>query len=206
MYKTLCDNQPYAMALFDTSGKCLFFNKKELEYRDIKEKEIFHLFDNFDKNEVFILKRCLSFAQDKKKEVFFEYERNEVHYQLRMLEDDKQNILTTSRNISKEKILEKEVKEEKENINYFSNYLYEVVSLGVPFLPEWANPYSLMYKSEKQIVRSFVKAKIAPNAFETISFVKDEIITKEVFKDICLNGAYSDYFQKKLKKYKQDRR
>jgi len=121
MYKTLCDNQPYAMALFDTSGKCLFFNKKELEYRDIKEKEIFHLFDNFDKNEVFILKRCLSFAKDKKKEVFFEYERNEVHYQLRMLEDDKQNILTTSRNISKEKILEKEVKEEKENIKRFTD-------------------------------------------------------------------------------------
>ena len=121
MYKTLLENQPYAMALFDNKGKCLFFNKKELEFRNIKEKEIIHLFDNFDQNEVFILKRCLAFAQNKKKEVFFEYERNEIHYQLRMMEDDKQNLVTTSRNISKEKILEKEVKEEKENIKRFTD-------------------------------------------------------------------------------------
>ena len=121
MYKTLLENQPYAMALFDNKGKCLFFNKKELEFRNIKEKEIIHLFDNFDQNEVFILKRCLAFAQNKKKEVFFEYERNEMHYQLRMMEDDKQNLVTTSRNISKEKILEKEVKEEKENIKRFTD-------------------------------------------------------------------------------------
>lgn len=121
MYKTLLENQPYAMALFDNKGKCLFFNKKELEFRNIKEKEIRHLFDNFDQNEVFLLKRCLSFAQNKKKEVFFEYERNEMSYQLRMIEDDKENLLTTSRNISKEKILEKEVKEEKENIKRFTD-------------------------------------------------------------------------------------
>ena len=121
MYKTLFDKQPYAMALFDKEGKCLFFNKKELEFRNIKENEMTHLFDNFDQNEVFLLKRCLAFAQNKKKEVFFEYERNKIHYQLRMMEDDKENLLTTSRNISKEKNLEKEVKEEKENIKRFTD-------------------------------------------------------------------------------------
>jgi hypothetical protein len=96
--------------------------------------------------------------------------------------------------------------EEKENINYFSNYLYEVVSLGVPFLPAWANPYSTMYKSEQQIVRTFVKAKIAPRAFEIIADARDNLITEDVFKEISLHGAFSDYFQKKLKKYKLDRR
>ncbi len=96
--------------------------------------------------------------------------------------------------------------EEKENINYFINYLYEVVNLGVPFLPAWANPYSVMYKSEQQIVRSFVKAKIAPRAFEIIEDAKANIITEDVFKEIITNGAYSEYFQRRLKKYKQDRR
>lgn len=109
---------------------------------------------------------------------------------------------------SDEEILNKclDYAEEKENINYFSSYLYEVVNIGIPFLPAWANPYSAMYKTEQQIVRNFVKAKIAPSAFSIIADAKEKIISEDAFKEITSNGAYSEYFKKRLKKYKQDRK
>lgn len=96
--------------------------------------------------------------------------------------------------------------ESKTGINFFEKYLYEIVSLGVPFLPNWANPYSDMYKSDDQIIVNFVKSKIAPNAFEVITDAKEGFITQDTYRDIITNGAFSSYYSPKLRHYKNVRK
>ena len=115
MNQEFFDCQPFGMAKFDSDGKTIFVNKKELEFRDISKNGLCTIFESFDEMQMQTLQYCLNELQIKD-EVFFHYERNERYYKIRLVKDDENSIITTNYDITKEKSLEKEVIEEKENI------------------------------------------------------------------------------------------
>lgn len=115
MNKEFLDCQPFGMAKFDNSGKTIFCNRKELEFRDINKNGLSTIFESFDEMQMQTLQYCLNELQ-MKKEAFFYYDRNDKNYKIRLIKDDENSIITTNYDITKEKSLEKEVLEEKENI------------------------------------------------------------------------------------------
>lgn len=116
MYEEFIEQQPYAMSKFDSNGNCVFYNSKELEYRNIDKKNLVHIYDNFNTKEILQLKNSLALMKKEKKEIFFEYKKDFKFYKIRMIQDSQNNIISTTRDISYEKSLEIEVKKEKENI------------------------------------------------------------------------------------------
>jgi hypothetical protein len=98
--------------------------------------------------------------------------------------------------------------EEKNEVQHFDKYFYEVLNLGVPFLPRWANPYGTFYKTEKVDVKNFVKKEIAPNAFAIISGQNDGcgIMSDLEFKELEVQGVYCSYYRPKLISYLRQRK
>ena len=91
--------------------------------------------------------------------------------------------------------------EAKENITNFTNYLYEVLNLGIPFLPSWANPFGPFYAGESAHVKHFVKKEIVPLAFTIAG-----LATREELQQIEVKGAFSDFFKFKMNNFIKDRK
>ena len=121
MYKEFLEYQPCAMSKFDKEGNCLFFNSKELEYREISNNELNTIYDNFTNEQKQKLKELIQNLVIENDELFFEYQKNDKHYKIRLILDNQNNIISTTSDISYEKKLELEALEEKENIKRFDD-------------------------------------------------------------------------------------
>jgi len=121
MNKEFLEYQPYAMSKFDKQGNCLFYNSKELEFRDIHDKELKTIYENFTNKELLKLKYSLSQLEKENDEAFFEYIRKNKYYKIRLLLDKEKNIISTTSDITYEKKLEEQALEEKENIKRFDD-------------------------------------------------------------------------------------
>lgn len=121
MYREFIEYLPYAVSKFDNDGKCLFYNNKELEYRNITSTELKSIYDNFSDDELNFLNNSLSNLKKENDESTFEYKRKEKYYKIKFILDNNNHIISSTTDISYEKKLEMEALDEKENIKRFDD-------------------------------------------------------------------------------------
>jgi signal transduction histidine kinase/DNA-binding response OmpR family regulator/HPt (histidine-containing phosphotransfer) domain-containing protein len=119
MYEEILNQQPYGIAKFSKDGEYLYANDKELHLRnitqnDIKSKNIFELYKSEDALQ---LKKIFHDIQEPtNKELFFEYQDTTEYFQMRVVKDKDDSIISTLRNITNEKKTQLEILEDKEDI------------------------------------------------------------------------------------------
>ena len=91
--------------------------------------------------------------------------------------------------------------EEKQNVNSFFSYIKQAVKSGYAFLPDWANPYSEMYRKETQLVRRYVDQHLTKQYLSIVDLHNEGAITSLVYGKILTEGAYSDYFHSDLDEF-----
>lgn len=167
MYREFLEYQPYAMSKFNKEGDCLFSNSKELEFRDLSTTSLTSIYDNFSDDEIIELKKTIKKSQDTKEEAFFEYQRKNKFYKVRVVLDNEENIITTSSNITYEKKLEHDALEEKENIKRFDDAI-KGANIGFwDFFPQ-----------EEKIIAN--KTWVTQKNYKSKDFRKDDALFSEI--------------------------
>jgi len=119
MYQEILDEQPFGIAKFTRDGHYLYYNRKELDFRqlsesDINQLSIFTLYTKEDARSLETIFELLLSSKDK--ELFFKYEQNNRYFQMRLINDSEENILSTLSDITKEHNKENKLLENEENI------------------------------------------------------------------------------------------
>jgi hypothetical protein len=83
--------------------------------------------------------------------------------------------------------------ESKSPKNFFS-YFKKAIAKAYAFIPDWASPYSDIYKNAQPLLRQYVDQRLAPDFIYYEAMFNNEISKLDTV-DIRRNGAYSDYFK-----------
>ena len=124
MYEELLDSQPFGIAKFTKFGNYIYYNQQELNLRQLSEFNINHLslftlYNTEDKERLeHIFQLLLSSTQ---KELFFEYQQNNKFFQMRLIKDSDENIISTLTDITEQNNLKKTLHQKEENIKQLND-------------------------------------------------------------------------------------
>lgn len=88
--------------------------------------------------------------------------------------------------------------ESVDQVKSFYHYLVSAIKSGYPYIAAWANPFSDMYKSEKPIVRAFVKSELVKDFWNIEILRSGGKISDDEYSDIVEKGAFSYYYRIRL--------
>ena len=123
--KDILDHQPLGIAeLSVVQGKYIYFNERECELRNLTYETMWEisLFDLFTDKESLELKalfnKCLTGS---KNALFFKYKQADKHFKMKLVKNEKGNIITFLTEITKSEQFKAERKVDKENIKRLTN-------------------------------------------------------------------------------------
>lgn len=119
----------------------------------------------------------------------------------------KSNLHAFDAELTEEKVINESINfvESKKDVKSFFSYLKSAVIKGYAFLPDWANPFSDMYKKEKPLVKSFVNQILVDEFVLVEEAYADKLISESVYLDIISKGAYSGRYFNEMSNYIKDR-
>jgi len=139
MYEKILNTQPFGIAKFTKDGEYLYFNEQELSFRniskeDIKTSVIFDFFSQEKREELKDIFHQLIFTPTK--ESSLEYQTDEDYFNMRLVKDCDDTIVSTLMNITAQKNIDINLMNERENIKRLDNAL-KGAKIGVwDFLPQ----------------------------------------------------------------------
>lgn len=96
--------------------------------------------------------------------------------------------------------------ESKDQVKSFKPYMKKALNMCLAYLPDWADPFGEMYKSEPPIVKKFVELELARKFLQVGEARKSGKISAEEYADIQRKGAFSDLIYPELQEYVQKRK
>jgi len=126
MYENILDIQPFGIAKFNKDGEYLYFNQQELSFRNISKEKIktsviFDLFSEEKRQELKDIFHQLIFSHVK--ESSLEYKIDENYFNMRLVKDCDENIVSTLMNITAQKNNNISSMNDRENIKRLDNAL-----------------------------------------------------------------------------------
>lgn len=124
MYEEILDYQPYGIAKFTKFGAYIYFNQQELTLRQLTKSDmdnlsIFTLYNEKEKKSLETLFELL--LSGEKKEELFRYQQNDKFFQMRLIKDSNENIVSTLTDITEEQNMKKLLLQNENNIKQLND-------------------------------------------------------------------------------------
>ncbi|MDQ7044192.1 MAG: diguanylate cyclase, partial [Sulfurimonas sp.] len=130
---------PHAIAMLSSQGEFLFVNTKLLDLKNISEKEILSqtIFDFCTQNDTEGLKKLFKNLNEGLEDNYiFEYTYKNREFKIELTKDDNSDVVVCFSDITNEKMLEKQVQEDKENLKRLNDAV-KGANIGVwDFFPQ----------------------------------------------------------------------